>query len=110
MLRTNNIKNSLNTSSNFLISLQNQDGSWNDPEPEEITRDSLYKQPIVTTAQAIRALLFNLKPEYVSRIQKAVNYCSSVDTEYIQDQIQHERDMEKSEAFFGPANLFSMSA
>ena len=85
MIRTNNIKNSLNASSNFLISLQNQDGSWNDPEPEEITRDSLYKQPIVTTAQAIRALLFNLKPEYVSRIQKAVNYCSLVDTENIRD-------------------------
>jgi hypothetical protein len=85
MNRINKIKNSLDASSNFLISLQNQDGSWNDPEPEEITRDSLYKQPIVTTSQAIRALLFNLKPEYTSKIQKAVTYCSAVNTENISD-------------------------
>jgi len=85
MNRINKIKNSLDASSNFLISLQNQDGSWNDPEPEEITRDSRYKQSIITTIQAIRAVLFNLKSEYVSRIQKAVNYCSSVDTENIRD-------------------------
>jgi len=76
MSRINKIKESLNNSCKYLISIQNQNGSWTDPEAPEISRDSLYKQPVVTTSQAMRALIFNIKPEY------------------IQDQIKDEREQE----------------
>lgn len=85
MTSINKIKESLNNSCKYLISIQEQNGSWTDPEAPEISRDSLYKQPVVTTSQAMRALIFNIKPEYISRIQKAINYCNSVDTENIHD-------------------------
>ncbi len=85
MTRIKKIKESMDNSCNFLLSKQNRNGSWPDIEAPEISRDSLYKQPIITTAQAIRALLFNLKPEYISKIQRGINYCSSVKTENITD-------------------------
>ncbi|MDP6845758.1 MAG: terpene cyclase/mutase family protein [Candidatus Nanoarchaeia archaeon] len=85
MTRISKLQDSLNNSCNYLISKQNQNGSWSDIEDPEISRDSLYKQPIVATAQAIKALIFNLKPEYIKRIQKATNYCNSVNTENIND-------------------------
>lgn len=85
MPKLDQIQDSLDASCEYLTSKQNQNGSWSDIEAPEISRDSLYKQPIVATAQAIKALIFNLKPKYISRIQKAINYCNSVNTENIND-------------------------
>lgn len=85
MPRLDKIQESLNNSCNYLLSKQNRNGSWSDIEDPKVSRDSLYKQPVVATSQAMRALIFNLKLSYIQAIQKATNYCSSVDTENIND-------------------------
>lgn len=62
---------------NFLIKDQNKDGSWT-LNGEKIKSPPVpYQKSLILTSQAVQALIYNVKPEYVDAIQKGLHFCIS---------------------------------
>jgi len=73
MVRKEQIKSAIEKSCDFLLNSQEKDGSWITEATD--TWYILYQHPIILTSEAIQALIFAIKPQYIPNIQRGLYYC-----------------------------------
>jgi len=59
----------------FLIRDQNEDGSWSMKQEKIKEPPAPYQNSLILTSQALQALIFSAKKEYVDSINRAINFC-----------------------------------
>jgi len=75
MVEVSKIRKALDNSCQYLVDNQFRDGSWS-IQGKKI-KYMLYHHPLIVTSEALQSLVFNIKPEYVANVKKALRYAFS---------------------------------